>query len=120
VNVFLGLGLPWVMANCYELFVQKRPEGKYFVPAGSLGFSVVVFICCALICVITLLVRRSVLGGELGGGPTGRYGTLAFLVSLWILYIVLSILQAYKVGDKKMWESMTFGIQGGVSCPYPK
>jgi hypothetical protein len=62
------------------------------VPAGSLGFSVVVFIICALACVVCLLVRRWKVGGELGGSDNGRKAALAFLSSLWLIYIIMSIL----------------------------
>jgi hypothetical protein len=86
------------------------------VPAGSLGFSVIVFIFCALLCVVCLLCRRKQVGGELGGTENGRKASLAFLCSLWFLYILLSILQAYKVGGD-FWDSLTFGIDGGVQCP---
>jgi len=97
VNVFLGLGLPWVIAATYEAQSTRKNldgspvNGKYYVPADSLGFSVVVFVVCACTCVVTLLIRRKVVKGELGGEPTGRLGSLIFLSSLWILYIVLSI-----------------------------
>lgn len=114
VNVFLGLGLPWLIANIYEMS-NGREQGYYFVPAGSLGFSVVVFIVCALAAVICLLIRRKVVGGELGGSENGRKGSLAFLCFLWGLYILLSILQAYKVGGS-FWDDLTFGIQP-AECP---
>lgn len=62
VNVFLGLGLPWVIAASWSSGYVDEETGEsypgYYVPAGSLGFSVVVFICCACLCVICLLVRR--------------------------------------------------------------
>ena len=45
---------------------NAKLEG-YYVPAGSLGFSVVVFIVVAITCVFILLVRRYLVGGELGG-----------------------------------------------------
>jgi len=118
VNVFLGLGLPWVIANIYE-YSNGTPQGKYYVPAGSLGFSVVVFIITALLCLATLLIRRKMLGGELGGTSAGRWGTFLFFVALWVIYIVASVLQAYNVGGKEFWAGLTFGIQSGVACPYP-
>lgn len=114
VNVFLGLGLPWVIATIYE---SSTYNANYFVPAGSLGFSVVVFIICAVMCIICLLVRRCKVGGELGGEQSGRMASLCFLVFLWLLYIMLSILQAYEVGGSEIWAGMTFGIKGGMSCP---
>lgn len=107
VNVFLGLGLPWVIATIYEAAVNER---DYYVPAGSLGFSVVVFIICASFCVVCLLVRRWKVGGELGGGKNGRLGSAIFLCFLWLIYIGMSIIQAYEVGGKEFWSGLTFGI----------
>lgn len=70
---------------------------EYFVPAGSLGFSVVLFVSCAILCVITLLLRRCFVGGELGGSTTGRFMSCAFLCSLWMVYLTFSILQTKKI-----------------------
>ena len=76
VNVFLGLGLPWVIATIWEEgkvglpeseFDNYKADGKYFVPSAPLGFSVFVFICCALVCLTILMIRRKLVGGELGG-----------------------------------------------------
>jgi solute carrier family 8 (sodium/calcium exchanger) len=82
VNVFLGLGLPWVIASIWSGSFMLPEEGydkisalwklryevdappaltpltSYYVPAGSLGFSVVVFIIVACVCFITLIARR--------------------------------------------------------------
>merc|ERR1712195_41217 len=86
VNVFLGLGLPWVIATLWENNTPAsvkgyESNGTYFVPSESLGFSVV--------------VRRFVVGGELGGSVYGRIASASFLVSLWMFYIVMCIIQAY-------------------------
>ena len=71
VNVFLGLGLPWVIGAMYESTTPKEVKGyetnTYFVPAGSLGFSVVLFCIVAAICMVILIGRRIKVGGELGG-----------------------------------------------------
>jgi solute carrier family 8 (sodium/calcium exchanger) len=62
VNVFLGLGLPWVIATSWSASYKDPETGVaypgYYVPAGSLGFSVVIFIASAIICLITLVARR--------------------------------------------------------------
>uniref|UniRef100_A0A0D3J593 Sodium/calcium exchanger membrane region domain-containing protein n=2 Tax=Emiliania huxleyi TaxID=2903 RepID=A0A0D3J593_EMIH1 len=63
VNVFLGLGLPWMIGALY----WSRKGGGFVVPAGDLGYSVTVFCVCAVLCLGMLTLRRSVLGGELGG-----------------------------------------------------
>ena len=100
VNVFLGLGLPWVIASVWEgsrdddfkkNFYDSK--GDYYVPGGSLGFSVIVFCICAVTCVIFLLIRRYCwVGGELGGTSGGRTFSAIFLISLWFLYVIMSIL----------------------------
>jgi solute carrier family 8 (sodium/calcium exchanger) len=48
-------------------------------------------------CFIVLVGRRCILGGELGGKMVTKYATGCFLFFLWVVYIVLSTLQAYKV-----------------------
>ena len=54
VNVFLGLGLPWVIAAMYN------SPNTYDVPAGPLGFSVFLFLVCSLCCFMILGLRRKV------------------------------------------------------------
>jgi len=64
VNVFMGVGLPWVIATMYWYFTYSS---VYYVPAGSLAFSVIMFISCSMGCFLVLVVRRCFIGGELGG-----------------------------------------------------
>ena len=115
--MFLGLGLPWVIAAAYEARASysfpdgSKSNGLYYVPAGSLGFSVVVFVVCAVLCILLLLIRRYTKKGELGGSSGSRGGALGFLVFLWIMYIVLSVMQAYNMGGKEFWSKLKFGIE---------
>jgi len=90
VNVFLGLGIPWLIASLYYM---GSDTGKYHVKSGDMGFSVLVFTVMAVLCVGMLLVRRSykVAGGELGGA--GAKFIAGGLFSMWLLYITLSSLQ---------------------------
>ncbi|UYV61020.1 hypothetical protein LAZ67_1003136 [Cordylochernes scorpioides] len=94
VNVFLGLGLPWLMASIFW-----ESQGKTFkVHAGTLGFSVGIYTGCSLVCVALLLARRCmrVFGrGELGGPIPWARLTAFIMVGLWMLYILLSSLEAY-------------------------
>lgn len=57
VNVFLGLGLPWVIASTYW---SINLDKDYEVPAGSLSFSVYVFLIVAVLCFAVLVLRRCV------------------------------------------------------------
>jgi solute carrier family 8 (sodium/calcium exchanger) len=93
VNVFLGLGLPWVIATIY----YERKGEVFNVPAGELAFSVMIFLVVSVTCLLTLVARRFIVGGELGGSPFGRTISAIFMVSLWVIYITLSTLKAYGV-----------------------
>lgn len=92
VNVFLGLGLPWVIAAIYNESSRGTP---YFVPAGNLGFSVIMFLSCATCCFMVLIGRRCVIGAELGGPAGSRYCTATICVVLWLIYIIMNTLSAY-------------------------
>jgi len=125
VNVFLGLGLPWMIAALHWSFVGKDaawdakyqqaegldwlgPKGSrkqgFVVMAGSLGFSVTVFSICAVVTVVMLALRRKFLGGELGGSAASRWASAGFLIFLWLLYIGLS-------------SGQTIAEMGGLTCP---
>eukprot|EP00057_Strongylocentrotus_purpuratus_P018304 XP_011672778.1 PREDICTED: sodium/calcium exchanger 3 isoform X3 [Strongylocentrotus purpuratus] len=96
VNVFLGLGLPWLIAAIY----WGAKDDTFAVPAGGLAFSVATYTICAIMCVILLMIRRYVgfFGkSELGGPKIGRYISAAFLITLWMLYIILSSLYEYTI-----------------------
>lgn len=98
VNVFLGLGLPWIVATTFEsLKYGDEPDFEgYFVPALSLGFNVIVFGVLALICLSFLMIRRYMLGGELGGKNPFRGFSCGFLIFLWFLYVLMVSLQTFK------------------------
>ena len=93
VNVFLGLGLPWVIAAVYYAILGE----KYRVPAGALGFSVMLFLITSLLCFATLFFRRFVFKGELGGNAIAKWISAAWLVFLWLIYVIFSTLKSYEV-----------------------
>ncbi|KAK6291723.1 hypothetical protein J4Q44_G00375080 [Coregonus suidteri] len=93
VNVFLGIGVAWTIAAVFW-----RSKGQVFrVDPGSLAFSVTLFTVMACMCVMILLYRRraSVAGGELGGPRTTKIMTSLVFFLMWLIYIVLSSLEAY-------------------------
>jgi len=110
VNVFLGLGLPWMIATFAQMGYEWDGEemasgepwtdtkGTYGMEAGDLGFSVILFCICAVTCIAGLYVRRFLhknsegVPCELGGPLKNVYG--GFFIGLWILYVVLSSLKA--------------------------
>lgn len=95
VNVFLGLGLPWVFAAAY----WQIKGGIFKVPSGSLGFSVGIYCAVSLTCIALLMLRRKLAffgKAELGGPRPAAIASAVFMVFLWVLYIVLSSLKTYK------------------------
>ena len=56
VNVFLGLGLPWVISSLYA----ASKNVKFTVAKGNLVSSVVIFTICGTLCIFLLLIRRKV------------------------------------------------------------
>jgi len=58
VNVFLGLGIPWLIGAIYAQ--KNEPSKMYNVPAGDLAFSVLIFTICAITTILFLVFRRVV------------------------------------------------------------
>ena len=56
VNVFVGLGLPWLISSLYQ---SKRNE-KFITPPGNLAFSVALFLGTSSLCFVILGLRRAV------------------------------------------------------------
>jgi solute carrier family 8 (sodium/calcium exchanger) len=122
VNVFLGLGLPWMIGAFYwklrgvdvddptdpwvvrgeeagwlndpDMQILERYPATFVVPAGSLGTSVAVFTVTAVLTICLLMARRLRCGGELGGPSRTKWASAAAMLSLWLFYVVFSIVQA--------------------------
>jgi solute carrier family 8 (sodium/calcium exchanger) len=69
------------------------------VRPGSLAFSVTVFCVGAVVAILSLLLRRrkSIAGGELGGQRLFKKLFTFLLVTLWLVYLVLSGLEIYGI-----------------------
>jgi solute carrier family 8 (sodium/calcium exchanger) len=59
---------------------------------------VTIFCSEAAVAILILLVRRSkTIGGELGGPMPYKLVTSMCLFSLWLIYLILSSLEAYDI-----------------------
>jgi len=94
VNVFLGMGIPWIIATLYW---KMNHDADYAVPPGSMSFSVVMFLACSMVCFFILVCRRLCIGGELGGAGCQKQCTAAMLFSLWLIYVTFVSLESYGV-----------------------
>jgi solute carrier family 8 (sodium/calcium exchanger) len=123
VNVFLGLGFPWLIGAIYWRVngatgewidtyrsrddtrhvveeYDRTGECSFVVPKVGLDVSVLVFSVCAVISLGFLEFRRYKYGGELGGPTTPAYLSAAFLIFLWLIYIVISIVIDYSSDEE--------------------
>lgn len=94
VNVFLGIGLPWTIASIYWMV----KEGTNFqVPAGNLGFTVIIYTVCAVVAISILILRRLLKpfgNAELGGPKVPKIICSIVFVMLWVFYVLMSSMQA--------------------------
>ena len=93
VNVFVGLGLSWIVAIIY----YESKNKAYSVPASTLGLEALMFFIFAAVTYILLLLKRWITGGEIGGNMAIRWLVFAVMAIMWILFIIFSALRAYKV-----------------------
>ncbi|XP_042863418.1 sodium/calcium exchanger 2-like isoform X4 [Penaeus japonicus] len=94
VNVFLGLGAPWLIAAIVNAYRQK----PFYVPTGNLSFSVGIFTGLCILCIGLLLLRRflGIFGkAELGGNVVMKYVTGAIMIMFWLVYVLCTSFQAY-------------------------
>jgi solute carrier family 8 (sodium/calcium exchanger) len=114
VNVFLGLGLAWMIGAFFwenegatlawkarysnamvtggsMSIVEQYPGGGFVVPAGSLGFSVAVYTGLAGTACAFLAFRRSKVGGELGGSGAFKKISAGIFFGFWLAYVGANI-----------------------------
>lgn len=104
VNVFLGLGLPWMISSIYwsskgDQDGRQSGSSGYYLPKGSLGVSVIVFCCLAALAIVIMLIRNHFFGGVLGGSERIKKPTAVLFVAMWALYVTIATLKAYEVID---------------------
>jgi solute carrier family 8 (sodium/calcium exchanger) len=93
VNVFLGLGLPWIIATTHG-YINGTP---YYQKSKGLAQSVLLFIVVSLIGIMILVIRRFIYKGELGGPKTGKVVSASLFFLLWFVYVTISTLGSYEL-----------------------
>ncbi|KAI5074688.1 hypothetical protein GOP47_0010649 [Adiantum capillus-veneris] len=94
VNIFIGIGVPWVINTVYNRVVLNN---VLRVPAGDLSFILIVYFITFIFCVLVLIARRYFIGGELGGPRNWAWASCIFILLLWMVFLVLSCLRVYNV-----------------------
>jgi len=112
VNVFLGLGIPWLCAaikwavtgpdaqwhttyQSWARYDQYKETGAFVVEAGSLGFNVLIFAILSIASFFVIFGKRFAFGAEIGGSLVNNILSASLLVLLWLIYIVVASLQVY-------------------------
>ncbi|ONK61610.1 uncharacterized protein A4U43_C08F31750 [Asparagus officinalis] len=91
VNIYIGIGVPWLIDTVYNFFAYKEP--LYIDNAEGLSFSLLVFFVTSAGCIAVLVLRRLTLGAELGGPRLWAWLTSAYFMFLWVVFVVLSSLK---------------------------
>ncbi|CAH8827561.1 unnamed protein product [Trichobilharzia szidati] len=93
VNVFLGVGLPWLISA-----INAKVKGKQFcISSENILEAISFYLICAFLCLGMLIIRRKIYDGELGGPMCSKLISGISLILLWITYVVLLSLESYNV-----------------------
>lgn len=101
VNVFLGLGIPWLGGSVYWAVKGRTREWEvrypekageidgvvFVVDSTNLGFSVMAFVITTGAALGLLYLRRQAVGGELGGAYGPKVATSFAFVSCWAGFV---------------------------------
>ncbi|GAA0186580.1 secondary carrier transporter [Lithospermum erythrorhizon] len=91
VNIYVGIGVPWLIDTLYNFFAYNKP--LRIQNADGLSFSLLVFFSTSVGCIGVLVLRRLTLGAELGGPRLWAWVTCIYFIFLWLIFVVLSSLK---------------------------
>ncbi|CAH9140500.1 unnamed protein product [Cuscuta epithymum] len=91
VNIYIGIGVPWLIDTVYNFFAFKEP--LYIQNARGLSFSLLIFFATSVGCIGVLVFRRVTLGAELGGPKLWAWVTCVYFMFLWLIFVILSSLR---------------------------
>ncbi|KAH9502544.1 Sodium/calcium exchanger 3 [Bulinus truncatus] len=117
VNVFVGLGLPWLMA-CIYWSIQGKP---FHHPTGTVGLSVTLFTIFAMLVLLVLILRRQMARfgyAELGGPKVEKYWTGMLPLDGLSIMDSGQYQSPMKIAIKKQMTSVTARMLKYSPCPY--
>jgi magnesium/proton exchanger len=91
VNIYVGIGVPWLINTAYNYFVYQEP--LHIDNAAGLSFSLLVFFATSFACITVLVLRRIIIGAELGGPRLWAWITSVYFMILWVVFVVFSSLK---------------------------
>ena len=67
-GIYIGLIISYIISYSNKICAKSLKESyRARMPGGNLGFSVGIFTSLAVVCILCLVLRRRLYGGELGG-----------------------------------------------------
>ncbi|XP_010559186.1 PREDICTED: magnesium/proton exchanger-like [Tarenaya hassleriana] len=91
VNIYVGIGVPWLIDTVYNYFAYNEP--LYIQNSRGLSFSLLMFFATSIGCISVLVLRRLILGAELGGPRAWAWITSLYFILLWLVFVTLSSLK---------------------------
>ncbi|KAK9161593.1 hypothetical protein Syun_007934 [Stephania yunnanensis] len=91
VNIYVGIGVPWLIDTAYNYIAYKEP--LRIQNAAGLSFSLLIFFLTSIGCIAVLVLRRLIIGAELGGPRIWAWITSLYFMALWVVFVVLSSLR---------------------------
>jgi solute carrier family 8 (sodium/calcium exchanger) len=85
VNVFLGCGIPWLIASVY----QSSRGATYVMRTPAIARLVIAYVAFAAVALGAFQINRG-RGGELGGTASTRFVMPMLLISMWAAYVVIA------------------------------
>jgi len=132
VNVFLGLGLPYTIGAVYWMAKGPNDEWKARYPdvvcsydakaclvvdSLHLGWGVLLFLSANLACISVLLLRRKLIGAELGGPFFPKMMTGVGFIGFWCGFIAVICYRSMRIADASTEEKWVFmSILAMIEC----
>lgn len=113
VNVFLGVGVPYLIAAIHW---ETKGE-KFIVKTDGLVFSIICFCCVCVGGLFLLYARRQLVGAELGGPNVPKFVCGLTFVLFWVAFVGMSswrVLKARGDGVSSSEELVAVLALGGV------
>ncbi|KAL3649123.1 hypothetical protein CASFOL_005526 [Castilleja foliolosa] len=95
VNIYIGIGVPWLINTSYNFIAYKKP--LRIENARGLSFSLLMFFATSVGCISVLVLRRCTLGAELGGPRGWAWATCVYFMMLWLVFVVFSSLRVSNI-----------------------
>ncbi|OIT33840.1 magnesiumproton exchanger [Nicotiana attenuata] len=93
VNIYVGIGLPWLIDTLYNYIAYNEPLRIRECRRTKFHFACFLLQTTSVGCIGVLVFRRLTLGAELGGPKLWAWLTCVYFMLLWLVFVVPSSLK---------------------------